>query len=307
MSKPPRILVILAWFGKWPDWIRPFLESCRANSTIDWLIVTDCGPPDDLPPNVRLLRTTFAEYRDDIRQKLGIAPQWSDPYKLCDLKPALGFIHRDALAGYDYWGFGDLDVIYGDIRSLYTPEILRHDLVSSHAHIVAGHFSLLRANPKMIEAFQSVPGWRPLLAQASNCSFDEQIFSRLFMPLSLRQSWRRLQTPYLGGALLAEQFTTDIHPLPFVDGSRNWPREWRWREGKLTNDSAPGREFLYLHLSHWQSSRWTREAKAPWQALERIDRLPPGRPTAFAISRNGITPLEAGVSTSPQLASANTV
>ena len=290
MSKEPRIIVILAWFGQWPGWTRPFLASCRANPTIDWLISTDCGVPDDLPPNVRLFETTLADYRALIGRKLGIDPQWNDAYKLCDLKPALGFIHREALAGYDYWAFGDLDVIYGDIRAIYTPDVLRHDLISSHDNIVAGHFSLLRTSPKMVEAFQRIFGWRKLLAQDANCSFDEQIFSRMFLPINWRRPWHRLQAPWLGGALLREQYSTNIPPLPWVDGSQDHPTQWDWRDGKLTNNRAGTREFLYLHFSHWQSNRWTSEATAPWRALKRIDQLPPGRPGAFRISRDGIAP-----------------
>jgi hypothetical protein len=292
LKHEPRILVILAWFGKWPGWIRPFLESCRWNPSVDWLIATDCGAPEDLPGNVRLHHTTFEAYRAFIGEKLAIAPAWRDAYKLCDLKPALGFVHRDVAKDYDYWAFGDLDVIYGDIRAVLTPDVLRHDLVSCHDHIVAGHLSLLRTTPRMLEAFTRVRGWRDMLAEDRHRSFDEQIFSRMFMQLPLRSAWRRMQTPWLGGALFREQFSTDIDPLPFVDGTRRWPTEWVWREGKLTNDRAHGREFLYLHFSHWQSSRWTRDAQAPWRGLAKIDNLPPGRPNAFRISREGFTPLE---------------
>ena len=292
MSAPlPRVLIILTWFGHWPGWMQAFVESCRWNPTIDWLIATDCGDPGDLPPNVRLFQASFPEYRELAGERLGIKPEWQNAYKLCDLKPALGFIHQDCLGDYDYWGFGDLDVIYGNIRAIYTPEILQYDLISSHEHIVAGHFTLLRTAPRMRDAFQRVRGWRGLLAQARHCSFDEQIFSRLFMPVNWRRPWQRLAAPWLGGAVLREQFSTDLDPLPWVDGSRNYPTEWYWREGRLTNASTGEREFLYLHLSHWQSSRWTGEAQAPWRHLAHISQLPPGRPSAFRISREGILPM----------------
>ena len=297
----PKILVILTWFGVWPGWIRPFMESCRWNPTIDWLIATDCGHLDDLPPNVRLLHTSFADYRALIANRLQIEPLWHEPYKLCDLKPALGFIHSDFAQSYHYVGFGDLDVIYGDIRAIYTSDVLVHDLISSHGHIVAGHFTLLANNPRMTNAFKCIWGWRELLADAAHRSFDEQVFSRLFMPINKRRPWQRLRAPYLGGASLVEQFSTDIAPIRWVDGSRDYPNEWLWQAGKLTNDRTGDREFLYLHLSHWQSNRWTSEAQAPWQALAHIDQLPAGRPQAFRISRAGICPL-AGALAPVQLA-----
>ncbi len=282
---------MLTWFGEWPAWTRLFLESCRHNSTVDWLLITDCGEPPDLPANVKLFETTFADYHDLVGRRLGIRPQWSDPYKLCDLKPALGYIHADALAGYDYWGFGDLDVIYGDIRAILTPDLLDCDLLSSHTGIVAGHFCVLRHSPEMLAAFMRVRGWRARLARDVHCSFDEQIFSRLFLPVDWRRPWRRLQTPWLGGAQFVEQFSTSIPPLPFLPGAANYPTKWFWRDGKLTNDVGGEREFLYVHFSHWQSNRWTQEPEAPWRTLDRLDKLPPGRPAAFCISRDGFTPL----------------
>ena len=36
-------------------------------------------------------------------------------YKLCGCKPFYGVIHKEELRGYDYWGFGDIDLIYGDL------------------------------------------------------------------------------------------------------------------------------------------------------------------------------------------------
>ena len=118
-ASPPSILMILTWFGAWPGWMRFFLESCRRNPTLDWAIWTDQSAPQDLPPNVRVSTLSFDAYRAYAAERLGLTPRWRDPYKLCDLKPALGWIHRDASAPYDYWGFGDLDVIYGDIRAIY--------------------------------------------------------------------------------------------------------------------------------------------------------------------------------------------
>ena len=153
----PSVLIIIPWFGPWPAWMRFFVESCRWNPTVDWLLLSDAQPPEHLPPNLRVVTTKFEDYRELIARRLDIRPAWADAYMLCDLKPALGFIHQSEIAGYDYWGYGDLDVIYGDIRGFYTPEILVHDVISTHGHIVSGHFALLRTTPHVITAFQQIP------------------------------------------------------------------------------------------------------------------------------------------------------
>ena len=39
------VLILIPWFGPWPPWMRFFLESCRWNSTINWLLIGDAEPP----------------------------------------------------------------------------------------------------------------------------------------------------------------------------------------------------------------------------------------------------------------------
>jgi len=285
-----RILIIIVWFGAWPEWIRCFLESCRWNPTVDWLIIGDPPPLDDMPPNVRLLTTSFADFRNRVSSHLGIAPKWTAAYKVCDLRPCLGQIYAEEIAAYDYWGFGDLDVIYGDIRRFYTPEVLRHDLISTHETRVSGHLVLLRNTPRINEAFKSIPRWRTLLARAEHTGFDEGHFSRLFLPKWGRQKWRRLFVPtFLGGGHFEERFSTNIPPLTWVDGSADWPERWFWSEGHLTNSRTGDREFLYLHFSNWNSGRWNGGAPA-WKGLERLVQIDDPRPGSFEISAAGFTP-----------------
>jgi hypothetical protein len=287
----PTILVLIPWFGRWPKWLRFFLESCRWNPTIDWLLISDSGMPPDLPPNVRLIDFTLEDYKNFISTRLKIDARNITPYKLCDLKPALGAIHSEAIAGYDYWAFGDLDVIYGDIRSIYTPEILVHDVISTHAATVAGHFTLIRNTPRMVNAFRRVRGWRSLLSTARHRSFDEHHFGHMFAPIDRKRPWQRLRSPNMGGALLVERYSTAVSPIVWTDGSFDYPAEWYWREGRLTNDRDPDRSFLYLHFMAWQSNRWTNESVAPWNTLVTLDNLPPERPTEFRISKDGFAPL----------------
>src|SRR6516165_8508611 len=35
------VLILIPWFGPWPPWMRFFIESCRWNSTINWLLIGD--------------------------------------------------------------------------------------------------------------------------------------------------------------------------------------------------------------------------------------------------------------------------
>jgi hypothetical protein len=289
------IVFITAWFGPWPAWMRFYLQSCRLNEDIHWVLIGDAPPPPDLPDNVRVVTRTFADYRDEIACKLGIVCDWTSPYKLCDLKPFFGHLHPELVEGYDHWGFGDLDVIFGRLRHFFTEAVLDHDVISTHDDIAAGHMTLVRNTAEMNTAFRRVLGWRQMIVEADNRGFDEHAWSNLFTPVrgTLWQRLKqRLRSPRLrADGLFEEQFSTDLRPRRWIDGSQTYPSEWYWDRGRLTTDRAPDREMLYLHFSNWQSARWTDDAVAPWSRLDRLDRVPEARPDGFAISALGFRPL----------------
>ena len=262
-----RILVIIPYFGRWPFWMAFFLESCRFNANIDWLLFSDCGTPDDCPPNVHVEHISFSDYCRLVSNRLQIPFQPASPYKLCDLKPALGYIHADKLTGYDFWAFGDIDVIYGDLRSYFNEDRLsRYDLLSTHTRRVSGHFCLVKNATRMREAFMCAKGWESALSQPEHCGFDEGRFSRLFIKhknwpdifrrlFDLGNSWRQRSE-------FVEAFSTPHGRVPWTDGSFNFPNRWFWREGSLRNDFDGTKEFPYFHFIGWKVHEWSKRNPA---------------------------------------------
>jgi hypothetical protein len=287
-----KIAQIVLWFGPWPKWFSLYLQSCRWNPTIDFIVVCDAAPPQDVPENVRFVHFGFDAYKEFVADRLGISPKWANPFKLCDIKPILGYLHKELIAGYDFWGFGDTDVIFGDIRRFVGEDELRHDVISTHEHIISGHFALIRNTDKNNSLFRRIKHWRLLVAAPVHKSFDERIFSLMFVAAKRKnQLVHRLLTPWVGGALLREQYSTSLQGLRWIDGSTNYPKIWYWRAGKLTADNAGDREFMYLHFTHWASSRWTGTAKSVWQDVDPLVRVSGNRPLAFSISATGFSDL----------------
>ena len=66
------IIKIIPYFGQWPEWIDLYIESCKANSDIDWLFSTDCGEPANRAKNVRYIHTSFTDYKKMVSEKLNI-------------------------------------------------------------------------------------------------------------------------------------------------------------------------------------------------------------------------------------------
>ena len=90
-----KIAIIMPYFGKWPKWMSFFLKSCETNKDFNWILYTDCGKPEFLPDNVKIIDATLEGFNDLASTKLGMEIQIKSSYKLCELKPAYGIIFSD--------------------------------------------------------------------------------------------------------------------------------------------------------------------------------------------------------------------
>ena len=293
------IVILIPYFGRWPEWFPLYLENCRANPSIDWIFYSDCPVPGDSPPNVTFKSTSFADYCRSVSRKLEIDFSPTEAYKLCDLRPAIGQIHERDIEGYDYFGYGDIDVIYGDIREFYTDEVLRYTCISTHRNRLSGHLTLLKNTPLVRSAYRRIPRWREFMANKEYQRLDESRFSKVFLRHKKHPQWLRrlyhLVDPLQGDGFFKEQYSTILAPIPWLDGSMDHPQVWFWQNGKLTNNQDGGRGFLYLHFMNWKSAAWLpkiRGEKAAWQDLEVINHVPDGRAeNGFRIDRKGFHPL----------------
>jgi hypothetical protein len=299
----PSLIFLIPYFGRLPEWIELFIESCKWNPDIRWRLFTDCPRPENRADNVEFVATSFADYKALARERIGLEFDPRDPYKLCDLRPALGEIHEREIAEFDFFGYGDLDVVYGDLRRFYSDELLaRHDVLSTHADRLSGHFALFRNTPALRRAYRRYPRFREILAAPDYVGMDESL-GTLFRPPARRGRGlgRRLR------ALLArfdrqrrrshfvERHSTVLSPRGWHDGSMRYPARWFWRGGHLTNDRDGGREFMYLHFMRWQSRRWMAqppgEGEGAWLELDRVVRFDwrEAARSGFCVSREGFT------------------
>jgi len=291
MRKP--LILFIQWFGPWPQWIEFFIESCKRNADIDWLIVTDQEPPENRPPNVHYLMTTFAEHKARISEAIGLDVSHADAQKLCDLKPTLGLVLSDATEGYANYGHCDIDLIFGNIRAFYPDEVLdRYEVLSTHDDRISGHLVVLRNNAFNREAFRRIKGWRRKVMDLRSHSIDEYRFGNVFVRPSLRYRFTQRRVP----TLFEERFTTPLTRKPWLDGSFNFPTRWFWKDGRLSAEGYEDREFIYFHFMNWKAStvHAVRHANGPpWAGrdpLATIDWREAAR-DGFMISHEGFGPL----------------
>ncbi|GGB11572.1 DUF6625 family protein [Puia dinghuensis] len=176
-TKPGKIIVLITYFGEFPWYFPYFLHSCQFNSDVDFLIFSDAKTSLKLPPNVRQIDMTLADVRQLACAKLSMEVRIDYPYKLCDFKPAYGLIFENYTTGYGFWGQSDIDIIYGNLRSLITDNILRsHDFISARHDYATGCFTISRNSPLMNNFFKRSKDYEYVFTSSEYLGFDELNF-----------------------------------------------------------------------------------------------------------------------------------
>jgi hypothetical protein len=160
------VLIISCWMGPLPPYLSLFLGSCRAHPTVSFLIPSDQPAPPRLPPNVRWLPLTLDDFNARASAALGTPVRVADGYKLCDFKPTLGVVFADEVGEADFWGYCDLDLVWGDLRAFLTETFLADSDLSSFRGPwwLSGALALSRTASAATRLYERIPGWQALLA-----------------------------------------------------------------------------------------------------------------------------------------------
>jgi hypothetical protein len=111
-------------------------------------------------------------------EKLGFQVNIDHPYKLCDFKPAYGFLFPEIIKEYDFWGQSDLDIIYGNVRDFITVEMLHEfDFISVRHDYTTGCFALYKNNSVMNTFFMRSKDYIKVFSNSKHYCFDECSFA----------------------------------------------------------------------------------------------------------------------------------
>lgn len=169
------IAILTCWYGPYPWYFPYFIHSCSFNPRVDFFIITDNKEPiPGKPANVTIIHKTLDQVKAIASQKLGLTVSIDYAYKFCDFKPAYGFLFPEIIAGYDFWGQSDLDIICGDIRAFITSEMLdAYDFISVRHDYTTGCFALYRNNKKMNTFFMRSKDYKKVFADPEYYNLDE--------------------------------------------------------------------------------------------------------------------------------------
>ena len=93
-----KVTFLIPYFGKLPNYFDLFLKSCKYNGGgYRWIVFTDDKTIHNWPDNVSCVFMTFDELKERIQSKFDFEIKITEPHKLCDYKPAYGYIFEEYL------------------------------------------------------------------------------------------------------------------------------------------------------------------------------------------------------------------
>lgn len=179
------ICYIVPYFGKLDETFKVWLYTCKYNPSIDWILFIDDREKYDFPSNVHVIYSNFEEIRKRIRDFYDFEISLDTPYKLCDYRVAYGEIFQEELKRYDFWGYCDLDIIWGNIRNILNDDVLeKYDKIGFQ-----GHSTLYRNNSEINRKYRSEIKGRLLYKEAfsnpKQYNFDEYGINTIFVELNI--------------------------------------------------------------------------------------------------------------------------
>ncbi|MEM6719116.1 MAG: DUF6625 family protein [Bacteroidota bacterium] len=169
-----KVAIIVFFFGKPPWYFDFFYKSCQNNPNIDFLFFMDHKPSKTDYPNISFFDFSIARFNELASEKLNYKVNIPNGYKMCDLRPAFGVIFSEYLTEYDFWGYSDIDIIYGNLRAFHDEDTLaQYDYVSVKPSYPSGFYALFRNTEKMNTLFRKSKDFEMIFDTPHNLLFEE--------------------------------------------------------------------------------------------------------------------------------------
>jgi hypothetical protein len=232
-----------------------FLRSVELNPDVH-LFLLSTRTSDRFPANVTVVPLSLSEIEGRVRKYVDSALSVDHAYKLCALKPFYALLFPELVEGYDFWGYCDIDLVFGNLSELLTADRLGQvDVFFADAHMVMGHFALYRNRPEINALAKRIPNYVKRIATKAHFASDEEGMTevvaahpeiRWSMARSLRESQLTL--------------TSRGQMMGRTSGVLGDQHKGYWRAGRSfieSREHSP-QEVLYLHFMglkrsyHWK-------------------------------------------------------
>jgi len=244
-----RVALLIPYFGKLPALFPYYAASVSAIARMDVHLFTDTALPGHLPTNMYVHAFSLQDFCRLAAHKTGVAVEFSQPYKCCDFRPAYGRIFEDFIAEYPYWGYGDLDVIYGNIDAAIKEYCSGNDIVSFREGWLSGSLCFLKNSTLVNSLYLQSRDWKTVFSSPRSFLFDElggRFYGEVMSgadPLSLHGEV--VSFTHIVKSLEKDRNLRCIFQ-DMVCEQIQWGRTLQYGSGKI-QDIKSGEEFSYLH------------------------------------------------------------
>lgn len=241
-----KALIIIPYFGKLPNWFQPFLNSCNSE-LLYFLLITDDRTEYDYQSNFQVVYSTFSDFKIFFTKDLDREILLETAYKLCDYKPLYGKVFSEYIKNYKYWGYCDIDIIFGDIDFFLRPFFEK----GFDKLFRFGHLSIYRNSPEINHIYADRRlnfNFEFVRNTTIACNFDEVSINEIFIKTGKRyipqQLFENVNVNYsnfaVGNGLpLVPQLIVKLGTKLFIC--------------ELINNKINYREILYVHFM-WRNN-----------------------------------------------------
>ncbi len=248
---------IIPYFGKLPNYFQVFLKTCEKNTDYDWLIFTDDQIGFNIPNNVIINKMSYQQLQDVVNKKMGFKCNFSEPHKLCDYKPAYGYIFEEYIKNYKFWGHCDLDIIFGNINRFISDRMLEtYDKIFCLGHMIL-YKNTYENNRIFMKPLRGNLLYKKVFTSSETLIFDETFGGKENINSIFEEYGKKIYCDDLS-------FNIKIFPTKFVrtrfnyetysyDNEKYKDALYVWENGSLLryykeNNKLKKEEFLYMHF-----------------------------------------------------------
>ena len=240
-----KIILIIPYFGKLPNYFQVFLNSCKTTKYLDFLLITDDKSEYTFPSNFKVRYDTLENVHHFFEKRLEKKIYLNHPYKFCDYRPCYGFVFSEDIANYDFWGHCDIDLVFGDIdKYLEMSDLELYDRIYPYGHLSI-YKNVNYVNQKFL---QKCSISRPKIFDfdfvrktSYPCNFDE---------IGMNYIFRRDMN--FNEIFYGQNINMHYYNFAVGDGNPPKPQLIVWDNGKLflyqKDEEITKKEFMYLHM-----------------------------------------------------------
>ena len=229
-----KIVLIIPYFGKLPNYFELFLYSFSKNDKVDFIIFSDQKINSNYK-NVKINYMSFDELNKISKNKLNEIIY--SPYKLCDFKPTYGKLFEDYIKQYEFWGYCDCDMIFGNLDLLLNKTISK----GYQKILTDGHLTIFKNDKTINNLYKSnckgIINFNEVVKIKEPCFFDEIMFPIICENNNIK-------------TYINKEIYADILPQHFQfcmpqDNIEN--QKFKYEDGKVIRIDD-NREYIYIHL-----------------------------------------------------------